>query len=86
MNIPTFAVVPLLIAAFALLVFEHYRANPGHPVRDLRFLLMAAAVVMMFAQILIVPALPWLSLPLFGLALVWLAVAAALVGHRLWGG
>ncbi len=86
MSLPTFAIIPPLIAAFALLAFEHYKTSPQHQVRDLRFVMMAAAVVMMFTQLIITPILPWLSLLLFGFALVWLGVAAALVGRRLRGG
>lgn len=86
MSMPTFAIMPPLIAAFVLLAFEHYKTNPQHQLRDLRFVMMATAVVMMFTQLLLAPALPWLSLLLFGLALVWLGVAAALVGRRLRGG
>jgi len=86
MSMPTFAVVPPLLAAFVLLAFEHYKTNPQHQLRDLRFVMMAAAVVMIFTQVLIASVLPWLSLLLFGLALVWLGVAAALVGRRLRGG
>ena len=82
MSMPTFAVVPPLIVAFALLAFEHWKTNPEHQVRDLRFVMMVAAVVMIFTQLLFASVLPWLSLLLFGLALVWLAVAAALVGRR----
>jgi uncharacterized membrane protein len=83
---PTFAIVPLLIAAFALLAYDHYMKSPQHQVRDLRFIMMAAAVVMIFVQALIAPAFPWLSALLFALALIWLVVAAALVGRRLRGG
>jgi uncharacterized membrane protein len=86
MSVPSFAIVPLLLVAFVLLAIEHYKTNPDHQVRDLRFVMMAAAIVMMFAQLLIAPILPWLSLLLFGLALVWLVVAAALMRRRLRGG
>ena len=86
MNMPTFAIVPPLLVAFVLLAFEHYKTNPQNQLRDLRFVMMAAAVVMIFTQILIGSVLPWLSLLLFALALVWLAVAAALVARRLRGG
>jgi hypothetical protein len=80
---PSYAIVPPLLVAFVLLAFEHYMTNPLHPIRDFRFLMMAGVVVMIFTQLLFATMLPWLSLLLFGLALVWLVVAAALVRRRL---
>jgi hypothetical protein len=86
MSMPSFAVVLPLLVAFVLLAFEHYKTNPVHQVRDFRFLMMAGVVVMIFTQLLFASVLPWLSLLLFALAVVWLAVAAALVRRRLRGG
>ena len=86
MSMPSYAVVPPLLVAFVLLAFEHYKTNPLHQIRDFRFLMMAGVVVMIFTQLLFATMLPWLSLLLFGLALVWLVVAAALVRRRLKGG
>jgi len=86
MSMPSYAVVPPLLVAFVLLAFEHYKTNPLHQIRDFRFLMMAGVVVMIFTQLLFASTLPWLSLLLFGLALVWLVVAAALVRRRLKGG
>jgi hypothetical protein len=86
MSMPSFAVVPPLLVAFVLLAYDHYMKSPQHQLRDLRFVMMAGAVVMIFTQLLVASVLPWLSLLLFGLALVWLGVAATLVGRRLRGG
>jgi len=83
MSMPSYAVVPPLLVAFMLLAFEHYKTNPVHQLRDFRFLMMAAVVVMIFTQLVIGSILPWVSLLLFGLALVWLVVAAALVRRRM---
>jgi cytochrome c-type biogenesis protein CcmH/NrfG len=51
--IPTFAIVPLLIAAFVVLTIDHYQLNPVNPVRNIRFGMMASAVLMMFLQIVL---------------------------------
>jgi len=85
MSMPSYAVVPPLLVAFVLLAFEHYKTNPVHQLSDFRFLMMAAVVVMIFTQLVIGSILPWVSLLLFGLALVWLVVAAALVRRRMRG-
>jgi hypothetical protein len=82
-TIPTGAIIPPLLAAFGMLAFEHYRANPKQPVADIRFLMMAAAVLMMGAQLIFGGETAWLSPALLGLALVWVAVAGALVIRRL---
>ncbi len=83
MIIPTFVIVPLFIIAFVVLAIENYVARPDRQFRDTRFLMMLAAVVLMLAQILLGPAVPWLSLPLFVLALVWTFVAFLLMSRRL---
>lgn len=82
MTVPTGAVIPPLLLAFGLLGFEHYRTNPDKPVRDFRFVMMVAAVLMMAAQLIFSGIFLWLSPALLALALVWLAVAAMLVGRR----
>ena len=83
MSIPTYVVVPILIAAFAMLCAEHYIANPEKHIRDIRYLMMVAAVIMIFTQILLAGSFPGVSLPLFILALAWLAGAGLLMYRRL---
>lgn len=83
--IPTFAIVPVLIAAFVILACDIYILNPSNYVLNIRFILMFSAVAMMFLQILLSNLLPWLSFPLFLLGLVWLAAAIVLMRRRLAG-
>ncbi len=83
MSFPTYAVVPPLIIAFAVLAFLHWRTNPRHHLLDLRFLMMTAAILLMFTQILFVGSYPAVSLVCFPLALVWLAVAGLLLRRHL---
>ena len=83
MSIPTYLVVPPLLVAFATLAFLHWRGNPRHHLLDLRFLMMSAAIVLMFTQILLVGSYPVVSLVCFPLALIWLAVAGLLLRRHL---
>ena len=83
MTIPTSLVVPPLIVAFAMLAFLHWRTNPRHHLLDLRFIMMTAAIVLMFTQILLAGSYPVVSLVCFPLALVWLAVAGLLLRRHL---
>jgi len=83
--IPTVAIVPVLIAAFAVLAFDHYRLNPLRPVRNIRFCMMVSAVILMFIQILLSWMSRWISLAIFVTALVWLATACLLVRRRMAG-
>jgi fatty acid desaturase len=82
MRIPTGAVIPPLLLAFGLLAFEHYRGNPDKPVRDPRFLMMVATVLMMAAQLIFGGSSLWVSPVLLALAMILLAVAGTLVGRR----
>jgi len=82
MTIPTGAVIPPLIIAFALLAFDHYRANPDRPATNFRFLMMVAAVLMMVVQLIFGGEIAWLSPLLLALALIWLAVASVQVARR----
>ncbi len=86
MQIPTGAIIPPLLVAFLVLAVEYYRVNPEHPVANIRFLMMIAAVLMMFAQLMFGRVVPWLSVVLFALALVWLGVAAVLARLRMRAG
>ncbi len=82
MTVPTGAVIPPLLLAFGLLAFEHYRTNPEKPIRDFRFLMMVAAVLMMAAQLIFSGIFWWLPPALLVLALIWLAVGGTLVARR----
>ncbi len=81
--IPTYAIVPVLIASFVILAFDHYQLNPLRPMANARFALMVSAVVMMFVQISLAGLSPWISLVIFALAWIWLAAACLLVWRRL---
>jgi len=83
MSVPSYVVVPILIAAFAILSAEHYIANPEKHIRDIRYLMMVAAVIMIFAQILLAKLFPAVSMPLFILSVLWLAGAGLLMYRRL---
>lgn len=83
MHIPTAAIIPPLLGAFAVLGWEHYRTNPEKPVRDFRFLMMVAALLMMFGQLGFGYRVGWVSPVLFVLALVWVGVAVTLLRARL---
>ena len=69
-----------------VLAVGYYRVNPEHPVTNIRFLMMIAAVLMMFVQLMFGRVVPWLSVVLFALALVWLGVAAVLARLRMRAG
>ncbi|MDE2005317.1 MAG: hypothetical protein KGI51_02020 [Rhodospirillales bacterium] len=73
--IPTWLIVPPLLAAFVVLAFLHWRGSKGNQILDPRFLLMAGAIVVMFAQILTAGTYPLVSLICFPLALLWLVAA-----------
>lgn len=81
--IPSYAIIPLLLAAFVLLAADHYMLNPVHTVRNLRFIMMFGAVLLIVAELFASNFYPWLSLPLFGLALLWLAIAGTLFWRRM---
>jgi hypothetical protein len=73
MDIPNAAIVPLYIASFILLYVQYFRLNPDRRLLNVRFGLMAGAVVLMFASVLLAD---WsLSLIFFILALVWVGMA-----------
>jgi len=81
--IPTVAIVPPLLVAFAVLAFLHWRGSPAHHLLDIRFLMMTGAIVLMFTQILTAGSFAIVSLVCFPLALIWLAVALVLL-RRQW--
>jgi len=83
MGVPTYAVVPPFLVAFAVLAYLHWQANPKHHLLDLRFLMMSAAILLMFAQILFAGSFPVVSLVCFPLALLWLAVALVLLRRKM---
>lgn len=79
MFFPTYLVVPPLLVAFGVLAFLHWRSNPPNHLLDLRFLMMAAAILLMFAQIIFAGSYHLVSQVCFPLALVWLAVSLRLL-------
>ena len=81
--VPTLAIVPPLLVAFVILAFLHWRGRMGNQILDLRFLMMAGAIVIMFVQILTAGTYAAVSLVCFPLALLWLAVALVLL-RRQW--
>ncbi len=81
--VPTLAIVPPLLVAFVILAFLHWRGRMGNQILDLRFLMMAGAIVIMFVQILTAGTYAVVSLVCFPLALLWLAVALVLL-RRQW--
>jgi hypothetical protein len=73
MNIPNGVIVPLYIASFILLYVQYFRLNPDRRLLNVRFGLMAGAIVLMLASVLLVD---WsLSLFFFILALVWVGLS-----------
>ena len=68
--IPSYAIIPPLLAAFAMLAADHYMLNPARPVRNLRFVMMVLAVLLIVAD-------------LFAVALLWLAIAGTLFWRRM---
>ena len=80
--IPTFAIVPLLIAAFAVLTIDHYQLNPANPIRNIRFGMMVSAVLMMFIQIMLGGLSPWISLAIFLLSAIWFVSACYMFWRR----
>ena len=81
--IPSYAIIPVLIASFVMLAADHYKLNPVRPVRNSRFLMMVVAILLMIADLFVGAMMPWLSVPLFALALIWLAIAGALFWRRM---
>ncbi len=78
MHISNFAIVPLYVASFIMLAFQYFRVNPARRVLDLRFGLMAGAVILMLASVALsnFPVSP----VLFLLALFWLGLTLYLFG------
>ena len=83
MLVPTYLVVPPLFAAFGVLVFLFWRSSAQSTLLDLRFLMMAAAILLMFAQIVLASSYHIVSQICFALALVWLAAALLLLRRYL---
>ena len=81
--IPTFVIVPVLIAAFVILAYDIYCLDPDNAVLNIRFLLMVVAVLVMFFQILAGDAFPGLSFPIFLLSLLVLVAGFVFIRRRL---
>lgn len=81
--IPTYAIIPVLLAAFVMLAADHYMLNSVRPVWNSRFLMMILAVLLIVADLFANAMMPWLSLPIFALALIWLAISGTLFWRRM---
>jgi hypothetical protein len=75
--IPTAAIVPLFLVSFVVLAFQYFRVNPDRRLLNLRFGLMAGAIVLALVQIAY-PGRP-LSLVLLLLGLFWLVYSLYLL-------
>jgi hypothetical protein len=73
MHIPSGVIVPLYIASFIALYLQYYRINPDRRLINLRFALMAGAIMLIIATVLLADLS--LSLIFFVLALVWLGLS-----------
>jgi hypothetical protein len=80
--IPNYAIIPLLLAAFIVLAVGHYMQNPLRPIRNLNFVMMVLAVLFIFADLFASGLMPWLSIPIFAIALLWLAIGSTLLWRR----
>jgi hypothetical protein len=73
MHIPSGAIVPLYMVSFVLLYRQYYRINPDRRLLNLHFVLMAGAIVLIFATVSMAN---WsLSLIFFALALLWFGLS-----------
>ena len=80
--IPNYAIIPLLLAAFITLAIGYYIQNPVRPIRNLHFVMMVLAVLLIFADLFAGSLMPWLSIPIFAMALLWLAIGSTLLWRR----
>jgi len=80
MNIPTGAIMPCFLAAFVWLAYQYFVVSPDRRLLNVRFMLMAGAIVLNLAYLLVVPHAGIFPLVILLLGLGWLA--AALVLHR----
>jgi hypothetical protein len=77
MRIPVSAIAPFYIVSFVLLAFQYFRVNPEKRLVNLRFGLMAGAIVLMLAAVVLTE---WFfALIFFTLALVWLGLSVYLL-------
>jgi hypothetical protein len=77
MYIPSGVIVPLYILSFVILYRQYYRINPDRRLLNLHFVLMAGAIVLIFATIFMAD---WsLSLIFFALALLWFGLSIYLL-------
>ena len=78
-RIPSYLVVPPLLAAFVVLTFLQWRSNAENHLLNIRFLMAAGATLLMFVQIALSGVFPIVSFVCFPLAVLWLAVALLLL-------
>ncbi len=84
-RIPTYFVVPPLLAAFVVLTYLQWRSNAENYLLNTRFLMASGAVLLMFIQIVLSGFFPIVSFACFPLAMVWLAVALLLLRRYVTG-
>ncbi len=77
MRIPNFAIIPIYIVSFIILVIQYFRINPERRILNLRFVLMVGAVVLLFCTVFF--SRMHLSLVFFLLALFWLGLSLYLL-------
>ncbi len=82
-RIPSYLVVPPLLAAFVVLTFLQSRSDTDNYLLNIRFLMAVGATLLMFAQILLSGVFPIVSFVCFPLAVLWLAVALLLLRRYL---
>jgi hypothetical protein len=73
MRIPNFAIVPIYIVSFIILLVQYFRINPDRRLLNLRFVLMMGAVALLFCTVFF--SRTHFSLAFFLLALFWLGLS-----------
>ena len=80
MIIPTGAIIPLFMVTFFLLAFQYYVVNPDRRMLNLRFVLMASDIILMFVYLMMLDLhTPLFSMVFLALGLFWLATALLLL-------
>ncbi|MBW4093691.1 MAG: hypothetical protein HIU82_21740 [Proteobacteria bacterium] len=78
-RIPSYLVVPPLLAAFVVLTYLQWRSNADNHLLNIRFLMASGAILLMFVQIVLSGFFPIVSFACFPLAVAWLVVALLLL-------
>ena len=80
MSIPTGAILPCFLAAFVWLAYQYYVVNPDRRLLNMRFTLMAGAIVLTLLYLMAIPHEGIFPLVFLLLGVAWLA--CALILHR----